>query len=122
MFCSRGYLTITGSVPTVHGTPASQHIAAELSQGGNSGGFLRNCTSPTTAGTKGQLVKCVSSRGRDSSRQVARAQVCPSALAVLLCVPSSNFPPVMDCVTRREAFLFSPAFGYFSHGNRNETE
>lgn len=68
MFCSRGYLTITGSVPTVHGTPASQHIAAELLQGGNSGGFLRNCTTPTTAGTKGQLVKCVSSRGRDEQQ------------------------------------------------------
>lgn len=38
MFCSLGYLTITGSVPTVHGTAASQRIAAELSHGGNSGG------------------------------------------------------------------------------------
>lgn len=38
MFYSLGYLTITGSVPTVHATPASQHIAAEVSRDGNSGG------------------------------------------------------------------------------------
>lgn len=57
-FCSLGYLTATGSVPTVtlqfHSTQLESSHRMEITDG-----FLKNCTTPTAVGTKSNLVKYV---------------------------------------------------------------
>lgn len=48
---------------------------------------LRNCTTPTTVGAKGQLVKCVSSGEQDEQQaggMGTRVSVCSCLIAVML--------------------------------------